>query len=551
MPHAFKNSLVIILVASLLLPSLVLPTRTAHAIASGSVVEAIRIFETPTSPEWIMTYILKPAARIVVRALLIATTNQIVAWIQGDGGRNVGFVKNLEKELRRQVDARGAEFLNHLTGINLCGNIGAFLRVSLRIPGQLREQVECTVTQIISNVESFYQSFSNGGWPVFVEIAANPQNDPYGAYLVALDAKLAFETSARQRVETGVSMGSGFLGFRVAKGERCEPVSRPVAGAEPEKEAPGGIPIVTQREEGTFCYTEYETRTPGQIIHDQLSKSLGTGIDFAISAKDFDEAIAVIITALINRLLSESVGSGGGIFGDTAEEFVIPAEPTQQSTLVRQIDDALIRSDAATSILQEKISAWKAELEQLEGECEREARGEEDATCDQARIEELRGAIAEARRQLDELRVFRERLITIKIQMLVGVDPNVFTEQPIQLAALLARVDALIREIGGPPWGSSASDGPKANSIKLITNAVGRGNAALEELGPKIASTIDPVERSRLLLIRDEMELLIFQLESLRSQLSETDDPERVRQLTAEAMEKIIRLDQKIKEAGL
>lgn len=551
MTHALKNLLAAVLILSLVLPSLAVPLRTAYAVpVTGGPVSVIRIFETPTSPEWLMTYILKPAARIVVRALLIAATNQIVAWIQGGGGSNVGFVKNYEKELRRQVDARAAEFLNHLTGINLCGNIGAFLRVSLRVPRQLREQVECTVTQIIANVEDFYQNFSNGGWPVFAEIAANPQNDPYGAYLLALDAKLATEISTRQRVEVGVSTGSGFLGFRVAKGEKCEPISRPTQDPT-GGEAPGGIPIVTKHEEGTFCYTEYETRTPGQIIHDQLSKSLGTGIDFAISAKDFDEAIAVIITALINRLLFGSVGSGGGIFGDTAEEFVVPAEPTHQSTLVRQIDDALLRSDATISILEERIAGWETELRHLEEECAKAAREDETAVCDEGRIDELRGAIAEARRQLDELRSLREKLITTKIQMLGDIDPNVFTEQSIQLGALLARVDALIREIGGPPWGSSVSDDPKTNTIALITNAINRGNSALTAIDQKIATTSDPIEQNRLLSIRSDIEFLIFQLDRLRSQLSGTNDPTRVRQLTVEAMEKINQLGKKISEAGL
>ena len=62
----------------------------------------------------------------------------------------MGFVGNLTQTLRREADLAGGEFLNNLTGINLCGNIGAFLRITLRTPG-LSQQLGCSLTDIERN----------------------------------------------------------------------------------------------------------------------------------------------------------------------------------------------------------------------------------------------------------------------------------------------------------------------------------------------------------------------------------------------------------------
>ena len=103
-----------------------------------------------------LDFLWREIASILIRVL----TNSIIAWIQGDGGGNVGFVGNFENEFRRQVDGRAGEFLNNLAGVNLCGNIGLYLQISLRTYPGFRDYFSCTLTDIVDNVEDFFTDFS-------------------------------------------------------------------------------------------------------------------------------------------------------------------------------------------------------------------------------------------------------------------------------------------------------------------------------------------------------------------------------------------------------
>lgn len=339
---------------------------------TGTHLLTTRVGTLITDEKWIQDYILKPAVRIVVRQLLQETTNMIVRWIQGNNGSNVGYVKNPQQFFRNVADKAGGEFLNQLSGVNLCGNIGAFLQISLRTPPTLQQKLACSLTNIVQNVNSFYRNFNNGGWRAFISASVEPQNNPYGAYLLALQAKVDAESSAVDSGLLKLKASYPFLGFEVETGKRCS--TRPSSA--PTGDAPGGFSynqlqqnispsgqntrnfaaigsnlfaettpgveqdspyrsardiqderqliesgLGDQQPQGesgdreVVCETEYETKTPGQLIQSQLSKAVGSGIDFAISAKEIDEAVATIVTALINKVINSSVLAGDGRSG--------------------------------------------------------------------------------------------------------------------------------------------------------------------------------------------------------------------------------------------
>ena len=392
------------------------------------------------SADGLKKWIFDPAARLVIRALLHATTQQIVGWIQGGGGKNVGFVGNLTQTLRREADLAGGEFLNNLTGINLCGNIGAFLRITLRTPG-LSQQLGCSLTDIERNVDGFYRNFQQGGWKNFFQISLEPQNNPYGAYLIALDAKILAESRARERVDTGIKVGKGFLGQQVPVKKNCRtegggaytgpgsdpeaPVSiREISPLEQIAYATGkdfagvGInfvkevraqngeistlpesivapPTVTRVEPERggraeevatganevgggriICDTEYETKTPGNLVSDMLSKSVGSGIDFAQNAKDFDEAIATIINALITKLISSTFSaledggeSGQGLFDPALSN--IPLTGIENAfTFIARANDLLFTSDKLIAEIDRQLSILHTDLFKLRRDLE-------------------------------------------------------------------------------------------------------------------------------------------------------------------------------------
>lgn len=273
---------------------------------------------------------LDPIVKALTAIVLRALTASIVGWIQGGSS---GFVSDFETELRQQLNARAGEFLNQLAGVNLCGNIGAFLNISLRFPTGLRQRLECTVTDIIKNVQGFYRNFGNGGWPAFIRISLEPQNNPYGAYLIALDAKIAAEGAREGAFSANVQAGAGFIGFRVKKKVNCIP--------NPER--------AETEVTGEICQTVDDIRTPGGLVADLLNASFKSDIDWLVIADEVDESIYAIINALISKLLTSSFGEEGrGIFeSELSGDSRVDRGDFADSGLDAQFAREIMRADAA------------------------------------------------------------------------------------------------------------------------------------------------------------------------------------------------------------
>lgn len=336
-----KTSITFILTISIVSVFLIpRPTNAIPVVVTGGHVFTTRITTLPSDPDFILNQVVKPAVRIAVRIMLQETTNEIVRWIQGG---KVGYIKNPQSFLRNVADKAGGEFLNQLSGVNLCGNIGAFLQISLRTPPGLQQKLACSLTDIVANVNSFYRNFNNGGWPAFIKASVEPQNNPYGAYLIALDAKITAEGSAVNSGLLKLNASYPFLGFEVAKPTNC--VVPP--GAD-ESEAQ--------------CTTEYETLTPGQLIASQLSKAAGSGIDYAINSNDIDAALSTIVTALINRIINSPTGLFAG--SDPKQDPGNVPLPGLENTnfFVARVQNNLLFADA---IIVSVDSALKDSYQQL------------------------------------------------------------------------------------------------------------------------------------------------------------------------------------------
>src|SRR5690606_1528490 len=102
----------------------------------------------------------------------------------------------------------------------LCSPFELDVRAALDIQYQESQdfgsQVQCTLSDVVNNVENFGQSFSN--WSDWFQITTRPQNNPYGAMLMAqaeLDARI--RNAQGQELEL-LDWGEGFLSMR-----QCDP----------------------------------------------------------------------------------------------------------------------------------------------------------------------------------------------------------------------------------------------------------------------------------------------------------------------------------------
>ncbi|MDO8676277.1 MAG: hypothetical protein Q7K16_01350 [Candidatus Azambacteria bacterium] len=250
----------------------------------------------------LLEWAFKLAAESLKRQLLNMIVDQIVTWIQGGG--NPKFITDWPGFFRDAIDAAGGNFLKQL-GLGLfCSPYNLALRAAFIPIPQFSSRSACTLSQIGVNLDNFLKDFNSGGWVAWQEMVLRPQNNIYGAYLMAWDEYEMEKSAAAKAAESEAQAGRGFLSVK-----KCIRQHEEIVG-----EA-NGQPITK-----TVC-DQNQVVTPGAVVGDLAAKAVGSDIDYIVNAQDFAAYVSAITNAILNRMFAEGVGllhmalsgsSGGG-----------------------------------------------------------------------------------------------------------------------------------------------------------------------------------------------------------------------------------------------
>jgi hypothetical protein len=222
-------------------------------------------------------------------------TDAIVKWIQGVDDKPA-FVTNWREFMSDVVDDALGTYIETTKFAGLCDTFDFQVRVSLPQTNSRPALPTCTLNQIVNNIENFYGDFRNGGWLAFNE-TLQPQNNPYGAYIMAMEGAVYEVLAAQQEKEQQMSQSTG--GF--LNTVRCKQYWR-----EP----------LTQAE---ICL-EWESTTPGGVIADKLSDALKLDTQSIITAKEFEQYATLILDAVTNRLFRAGADGLLGLTTKSAPE---------------------------------------------------------------------------------------------------------------------------------------------------------------------------------------------------------------------------------------
>ncbi|GEM_PF-6376556 len=220
--------------------------------------------------------IVEPMVTIMVRSLLTTFTAQTISWINGGFKGSPLYVTNPQGFLTDIADQSLGQFINGLGPIGqiLCSPFDLQLRLSLNLQfgtAPYYQEIGCRLTDIQQNVQRAFTggSFGANGWDNWLQLNAYPQNNPYGAFIKASES-LSTTIGNRQFINLKqLDWGKGFL-------SSTDPDTGKVS-------------------------------TPGSLIEDQLSKTLGVDVERVGLAKDLD----AILGALVNQLINQVMGPGG------------------------------------------------------------------------------------------------------------------------------------------------------------------------------------------------------------------------------------------------
>jgi len=247
-----------------------------------------------TIQEKALAFLLATLLETLKKQLLDSFVDSIIKWIQGVDEKPM-FVTNWRKFLSDVAGEAVGEYIETTKFAFLCQPFNFQIRASLPQPGR-PPLPTCTLNRIVANIEDFYEDFRVGGWIAYNEMLY-PWNNPYGAYLMAVEGEAYEAAAALAEKQKETEQSQGFLSTK-----RCK------AGKE-----------VYDYQTFEIKCLEYELTTPGGLIAGQVQQALQVDINYILSAKDFTTYAAAILDALINRLFKAGVNGLLGILTPKAQ----------------------------------------------------------------------------------------------------------------------------------------------------------------------------------------------------------------------------------------
>ncbi len=230
--------------------------------------------------------------------------DQMVNWIQG-GGKPL-FIQNWSAFLAQYGNIVTGDIIAEMKIAGICQPFGMQLQIAVLQPPRFSGQIKCTLDQVVRNMVNFYNNFSAGGFVAYRE-QWQPQNNFYGALLLAIDEKETRIADQRFAATQEAQANNGFLGTR-----KCD--------------------------EFGHCYIT----TPGMQIGAAAAKVVGADLDYIVNSKSMAAYVAAISDALINRLIREGVSGFQGVVSTNAPKIgYLPAQPANAAPCSGLAGDAL------------------------------------------------------------------------------------------------------------------------------------------------------------------------------------------------------------------
>ena len=218
-------------------------------------------------------------AKVALEQILQATTD----WVRRGFEGNPAYATDPAQFFTKIADNVAGEFIRGSELGFLCSPFQTKIRLALQQYYTQRRRFQCSVTGIISNLDAFYNDFSQGGWDGWFAMTQNDFGNPYGSYLqgqIELDNRIAKAVGIQSQQ---LNWNSGFLSW-------SECVEEDFMTGECMKRGP--------------------VQTPGKVIESQLEGVLGSGLRQLELADEFDE----LVSALFAQLLKQIVFNVRGLF---------------------------------------------------------------------------------------------------------------------------------------------------------------------------------------------------------------------------------------------
>jgi hypothetical protein len=209
----------------------------------------------------------------------------------------------------------------------------------------MNARYRCTLGTIIQNSKYAIKNasingftagdFRQGGWPAFVALTTEPQNNIYGAYLQA-DSDISLRVAnAQGEKRDQLSQGNGFLSKEVCEQVATENQTDPLIDDEDAL-----MTSTDYRVTKKVCHVE----TPGSVISNFLKKQLDAPTDQLNLADSINEIVGALFTQLVSQVLTKGLSAVSGNGPSDSNSYInqIRNESNGTSEQVNSIGSKLI-----------------------------------------------------------------------------------------------------------------------------------------------------------------------------------------------------------------
>jgi len=316
---------------------------------------------------------------LLAHQLLAMLTNDIVDWVQ-NGGTPRFMSMGLNDYLSQAADNAIGAFIDQYLGAGwLCEPFDIDIKIALLEVPTFEEKVRCSLSDIVDNINDFYNDFSKGGWKGWIELS-KPQNNFYGALFLAQAEKESFESRAKEELAKDAEMGDGFLSPKDCiwydKSGVMVEKQTDVWGTPPLPDKCKPDPNNPGKTKGGFiapCYKRCQILTPAssvkRIVDEALTGAQKTYYETIGGAVAKSGPFAVylmpIVNALFNRVIKEGLLFAGigktPEYGDVGASVSLPKTANPESVLQNKENAAsltgqlnLVKQNLETELLKEQ-----------------------------------------------------------------------------------------------------------------------------------------------------------------------------------------------------
>ncbi len=398
----FKRTLATILMVGLFLPFMPKPANAVLGVGDAVIVVA------DTSPTGITNnvnhqlqhlkdFVLDRLATLIAKQILHQMTVSVVNWINSGFQGSPAFLTNPEGFFLDVADQVTGAFISESGALSsLCSPFSLDLRLGLAL-GQttlVDQRYKCTLSTIIQNAKNAHVgvtvvndpngmtigdilngdvsknpnaisvngvsvddtgdflsgNFGNGGWPAFVALTTEPQNNQFGAYLQARSDLQQRIAQRQASLNTDLNRGNGFLSWK-----KCETIgsAHPADTLEIDRltKKTANDPTVKQTIDASG-YTKFEsctTQTPGSVISGTLQKQLNVPADELELANDINAVVNALMSQMVTTMLSQGLGALSGSAGGGRVSFTAQLQSQTNALYTEDVSRSQLQATGMTS----------------------------------------------------------------------------------------------------------------------------------------------------------------------------------------------------------